>query len=98
MIQTTYRCVSYLNSIFYFIPLNSKSKFNFIFFIFQTNKKILNFTDLINKSANVNQSLSEDQLREKVKKWQQLQTKRYAEKRKFGFVEAQKEEMPPGKY
>ena len=30
-----------------------------------------------------------------VKKWQQLQTKRYSEKRKFGFVEAQKEDMPP---
>ena len=30
-----------------------------------------------------------------AKKWQQLQTKRYSEKRKFGFVEAQKEDMPP---
>jgi pre-mRNA-processing factor 8 len=39
--------------------------------------------------------LSEEQLKEKAKKWQQLQSKRYAEKRKFGFVDAQKEEMPP---
>ena len=30
-----------------------------------------------------------------ARKWQQLQSKRYAEKRKFGFVDAQKEEMPP---
>jgi len=36
------------------------------------------------------------QLEEKAKKWAQLQTKRYAEKRKYGFVDAQKEEMPPG--
>lgn len=36
-------------------------------------------------------------LEEKAKKWKQLQSKRYAEKRKFGFVDAQKEEMPPGK-
>lgn len=32
---------------------------------------------------------------EKSKKWQQLQSKRFAEKRKFGFVDTQKEEMPP---
>jgi pre-mRNA-processing factor 8 len=37
----------------------------------------------------------EDKMREKAKKWQQLQSKRYAEKRKFGFVDAQKEDMPP---
>ena len=30
-----------------------------------------------------------------ARKWQQLQTKRYAEKRKFGFIDAQKEDMPP---
>ena len=30
-----------------------------------------------------------------ARKWQQLRSKRYAEKRKFGFVEAQKEDMPP---
>ncbi len=39
--------------------------------------------------------LSEDKLQEKARKWQQLQMKRYAEKRKFGFVDAQKEDMPP---
>jgi len=39
--------------------------------------------------------LSEKALEEKSKKWQQLQSKRYAEKRKFGFIDAQKEEMPP---
>ena len=30
-----------------------------------------------------------------ARKWQQLQSKRYSEKRKFGFVDAQKEDMPP---
>ena len=30
-----------------------------------------------------------------AKKWQQLQTKRYSDKRKFNYVEAQKEDMPP---
>ena len=30
-----------------------------------------------------------------VRKWQQLQSKRYSEKRKFGFIDAQKEDMPP---
>lgn len=30
-----------------------------------------------------------------ARKWQQLQTKRYADKRKFGHVEAAKEDMPP---
>lgn len=39
--------------------------------------------------------ISEDKLLEKSYKWQQLQSKRFAEKRKFGFVDAQKEEMPP---
>ncbi|ODN04627.1 Pre-mRNA-processing-splicing factor 8 [Orchesella cincta] len=39
--------------------------------------------------------LSEDQKQEKALKWQQLQTKRYADKRKFGFVDTQKEDMPP---
>ncbi|KAM3184921.1 Pre-mRNA-processing-splicing factor 8 [Hymenolepis weldensis] len=31
----------------------------------------------------------------KAIEWQQLQSKKYADKRKFGFVEAQKEDMPP---
>lgn len=30
-----------------------------------------------------------------ARKWQQLQAKRYSEKRKFGFVDTQKEDMPP---
>lgn len=30
-----------------------------------------------------------------AREWQQLQSKKFSEKRKFGFVEAQKEEMPP---
>ena len=39
--------------------------------------------------------LTDEQKQEKARKWQQLQAKRYAEKRKFGFVDAQKEDMPP---
>ena len=30
-----------------------------------------------------------------ARKWHQLNSKRYAEKHKFGFSEAQKEDMPP---
>ena len=30
-----------------------------------------------------------------ARKWHQLNTKRYGDKQKFGFVEAQKEDMPP---
>ncbi|KAL3087990.1 hypothetical protein niasHT_026411 [Heterodera trifolii] len=46
----------------------------------------------------VQQQLSQQEeriLTDKSKKWKQLQSKRYAEKRKFGFVDSQKEEMPP---
>lgn len=39
--------------------------------------------------------LTANELEEKSKKWQQLQKKRFAEKRKFGFVDTQKEDMPP---
>ncbi|XP_022798772.1 pre-mRNA-processing-splicing factor 8 [Stylophora pistillata] len=39
--------------------------------------------------------ITEEKLQDKARKWQQLQSKRYSEKRKFGFVEAQKEDMPP---
>ncbi|XP_038114619.1 pre-mRNA-processing-splicing factor 8 [Culex quinquefasciatus] len=39
--------------------------------------------------------LSQEKLMEKAQKWSQLQTKRFAEKRKFGFIDAQKEDMPP---
>jgi len=34
-------------------------------------------------------------LDEKARKWQSLNTKRYGDKRKFGFVAAAKEDMPP---
>lgn len=44
---------------------------------------------------NKNGFLTEDELKEKSKKWQQLQSKRYSEKKKFGFVDTQKEDMPP---
>lgn len=37
----------------------------------------------------------EAQLVEKARKWDQLNSKRYGDKRKFGFVETQKEDMPP---
>lgn len=30
----------------------------------------------------------------KSKQWKQMQSKRFAEKRRYGFVEPQKEEMP----
>ena len=39
--------------------------------------------------------LNVDKLLEKGRKWQKLQTARYAEKRKFGYVTAPKEDMPP---
>lgn len=39
--------------------------------------------------------MTEEKLQEKAQKWHQLQTKRFADKRKFGFVDAQKEDMPP---
>lgn len=34
-------------------------------------------------------------LEEKARKWAQLNSKRYGDKRKFGYVEAPKEDMPP---
>ncbi|PSS17837.1 Pre-mRNA-processing-splicing factor 8A [Actinidia chinensis var. chinensis] len=37
----------------------------------------------------------EARLEEKARKWMQLNSNRYASKRKFGFVETQKEDMPP---
>ena len=30
-----------------------------------------------------------------ARKWQQLNSRRYGDKRKFGYVEAPKEDMPP---
>ncbi|KAF6140736.1 hypothetical protein GIB67_035163 [Kingdonia uniflora] len=38
---------------------------------------------------------AEVRLEEKARKWMQLNSKRYGNKRKFGFVETQKEDMPP---
>eukprot|EP00727_Mastigamoeba_balamuthi_P012919 m51a1_g825 putative pre-mrna-processing-splicing factor 8 (2396) ;mRNA; r:710828-718228 len=37
----------------------------------------------------------QDELSEKARKWDQLSAKRYGDKRRFGFAETQKEEMPP---
>ncbi|WIA33570.1 hypothetical protein OEZ86_006694 [Tetradesmus obliquus] len=34
-------------------------------------------------------------LEEKMRKWQAMNSKRYAEKRKYGYTQAQKEDMPP---
>ena len=34
-------------------------------------------------------------LDDRAQKWHQLNSKRYGDKRKFGFVETQKEDMPP---
>ena len=48
--------------------------------------------------SKMSQIQSSSELDEKSKKWKQLQSKRFAEKRKFGFADAQKEEMPPGKF
>nr|GFD52928.1 pre-mRNA-processing-splicing factor 8A [Tanacetum cinerariifolium] len=38
---------------------------------------------------------AEARLEEKARKWMQLNSKRYGDKRKFGFVETRKEDMPP---
>ncbi|CAF3974879.1 unnamed protein product, partial [Adineta steineri] len=38
--------------------------------------------------------MTDDRLQEKARRWQQLQTKRYADKRRFGFSDIQKEDMP----
>lgn len=35
--------------------------------------------------------ISEEKLQEKAQKWQQIQTKRFAEKRKYGFVDGKRE-------
>ncbi|ELR20686.1 PremRNA processing splicing factor 8, putative [Acanthamoeba castellanii str. Neff] len=40
-------------------------------------------------------SAADKALEEKSRKWHQLNSKRYGEKRKFGHVEPQKEDMPP---
>ncbi|CAF2085165.1 unnamed protein product [Rotaria magnacalcarata] len=38
--------------------------------------------------------MNEDRLQEKARRWQQLQTKRFADKRRFCFTDIQKEDMP----
>ena len=45
--------------------------------------------------AEASLSLSEAELEEKARKWRALQSKRYSERRKFGYVETQKEDLPP---
>merc|ERR1712196_698092 len=37
----------------------------------------------------------EAEIAERARKWQNLNAKRYAEKRKFGYTEPEKEQMPP---
>ncbi|KAF1740475.1 hypothetical protein MXB_1134, partial [Myxobolus squamalis] len=39
--------------------------------------------------------LSEEEMLDKARKWQQIQNKKYTEKKKFGFADSQKDEMPP---
>nr|CAG8489846.1 2781_t:CDS:10 [Entrophospora candida] len=39
--------------------------------------------------------MSKEKLEEKARKWQQMQSKKYGEKRKFGFIEHEKADMPP---
>ncbi|KAL1925735.1 uncharacterized protein VTP21DRAFT_618 [Calcarisporiella thermophila] len=39
--------------------------------------------------------LSKEQLQEKAKKWQQMQSKRYGMKKRFGVMEHEKVDMPP---
>lgn len=39
--------------------------------------------------------LTEEQLHQKAKLWQQISSKKYGEKRKFGVGDSKKEEMPP---
>lgn len=43
----------------------------------------------------INPDVPGDELEEKAKKWVQMNAKKYADKRKFGFVDTIKEEMPP---
>ena len=38
---------------------------------------------------------NEAKLKEKALKWTQLNNKRFGEKKRFGYVEPQKENMPP---
>ena len=57
-----------------------------------------NSNDVSTKSSNANilssQILSEKTLEEKSKRWSQFMTKKFAPKRKFGYVESGKEPLP----
>ncbi|EGG17135.1 pre-mRNA processing factor 8 [Cavenderia fasciculata] len=48
-----------------------------------------------NSSSENNNQLDDSKLQEKAKKWLQINSKRYSEKRKFGYVDPPKEDMPP---
>ncbi|RGB36639.1 pre-mRNA-processing-splicing factor 8-like protein [Rhizophagus diaphanus] len=50
-----------------------------------------------NPFMNIQQPIepSPEKIEEKARKWQQMQSKRYGEKRKFGFIEHEKADMPP---
>jgi pre-mRNA-processing factor 8 len=50
---------------------------------------------MFNQFATDVQMQNDDELQAKAQKWKQLQAKRYSDKRKFGFVDFQKEDMPP---
>jgi pre-mRNA-processing factor 8 len=39
--------------------------------------------------------MPEEILKEKTKKWRQINAKRYSERRKHGYSETQKEMLPP---
>ncbi|KII68270.1 Pre-mRNA-processing-splicing factor 8 [Thelohanellus kitauei] len=45
--------------------------------------------------STLNRQLTEDELQEKTRKWLQLQHKKFTERKKFGFADFQKDEMPP---
>jgi len=72
-----------------------------------TNNKVIGGNQNLGKSTQVSSTttsyqnystggniLPEEVLIEKAKKWRQFNTKRFSEKRKFGFVEGQKEKLP----
>jgi pre-mRNA-processing factor 8 len=45
--------------------------------------------------SNINQAiLTDEALAEKSRKWRQMSTKKFSERKKFGFVEGQKEKLP----
>ena len=58
------------------------------------NQKVNGGSNQLGKSKQQSNILPEEVLIEKSKKWRQYTTKRYSDKRKFGFVEGQKEKLP----